>query len=269
MPPGRAPTLPGESGAKKSFSSTRAKRDIFHKVVIYGPGGIGKTELTAAIAAHGIRPFVIDLEDGAKFLDVDCCDPPVTMFDELRAVLHDESIWGSFDAVVLDSLTKAQAMVEQWVLANVKNKAGEYVQSIESFGYGGGPVHVYEAFQKLLGDLDAVCRRGKHVICTAHDCVASVPNPSGEDWIRYEPRLQTAKEGKSSIRLLVKEWCDHMFFVGYDTLVDKEGKAKGAGTRTIYPVERPTHMAKSRSLANPIPYRQGDAELWKQLLNKE
>lgn len=237
--------------------------------MIYGPGGGGKTELVSNIAAYSVRVLFIDLENGTKFLDVDKVQPSVQTWEELRAVLQNASLLDEYDAVAVDSLTKAQELAEQFVVANVKNKSGQYVKSIEDFGYGSGQVHVYEEFIKLLSDLDAVNRRRKHVICTAHDCVANVPNPQGEDWIRYEPRLQSPSGGKNSIRLRVKEWADHLFFIGYDTIVDKDGKAEGGGSRTIYTNERPTHMAKSRSLSSTIVYEKGDAELWRQLLNKE
>src|SRR5690606_13160109 len=139
---------------------------------------------------------------------------------------------------------------------------------IEGYGFGKGLTHLYETFLQVLGDLDGMIRRNKFVICTAHECTANVPNPAGEDWIRYEPRLQSPASGKNSIRHRVKEWCDHLLFVGYDVAVE-DGKGVGAGTRTIYPCELPICMAKSRDLADPIPYPKGSANLWKKLLNKE
>ncbi len=107
------------------------------------------------------------------------------------------------------------------------------------------------------------------MIGIAHECTANVPNPSGEDWIRYEPRLQSPPSGKGSIRHRVKEWCDHLLFIGFDVHVDSDGKGQGAGTRTIHPVEYPTHWAKSRELAEPIPYYRNDAELWRQLFQRK
>ena len=34
-----------------------------------------------------------------------------------------------------------------------------------------------------------------NVILICHDCTATVPNPTGEDWLRYEPRLQSPGSG--------------------------------------------------------------------------
>jgi hypothetical protein len=76
-----------------------------------------------------------------------------------------------------------------------------------------------------------------------------------------------------SIRRFWKEWLDHLLFIGYDVTStqgfrEKNGKAKGSGTRTIYPVETATCWAKSRSLSEPIPYEYGDDLLWRTLFNK-
>jgi hypothetical protein len=237
--------------------------------VIYGPGGVGKTELASMLAQVNISPFFIDLEDGTKFHNVSRCDPAPQTFDELRQVLQDDQLWDGFGAVVIDSLTKAEELCIAWTLANVpKNEQNGRATSIESYGFGKGFTHSYESFLPLLGDLDAHIRKGRHVICLAHECTTTVPNPTGEDWLRYEPRLQSPASGKASIRHRVKEWCDHLIYIGFDVSASKEGKGVGGGTRTIYPTELPAWWAKSRSLSNPIPYRQGDAELWRQMFAK-
>lgn len=249
---------------------SRVKKDIAHKIVIYGPGGVGKSELASLTSLCDVRLLFIDLEDGTKYLDVDRVDPAVERWQELRSILQDPATLQEFDGVVIDSLTKADEMALVWTIENVKHEKGHTVTGIEGYGFGKGLTHVYETFLQLLCDLDAVSRRGKHVIGIAHECVATVPNPTGEDWIRYEPRLQSPASGKSSIRHRVKEWCDHLLYVGYDTFVKEDSrKAQGAGTRTIYPTEMPTHWAKSRTLSDPIPYERGSAELWKQLLGKD
>lgn len=240
--------------------------------MIYGPGGIGKTELCANLKQIGVRPLFLDIGDGTRFLDVDRIGPAegLQTWDDLRGALHDDSLWKGFGAVVLDDLTRAEELAVKWVCANIPHdKQGRTVTGIESYGYGKGLVHAYETFLLLLGDLDAHIRAGRQVICIAHECTSKVPNPAGDNWIRFEPRLQSPESGKNSIRHRVKEWADHLLFVGYDVHVTDDGKGQGAGTRTIYPTELPTHLAKSRDLASPIVYQRGSAELWKQLFQQE
>jgi hypothetical protein len=140
------------------------------------------------------------------------------------------------------------------------------VQSIEGYGFGKGYQHVYETFLLLLADLDRQVRNGRNVILLAHDCINDVPNPMGEDFIRYEPHLQSPKSGRASIRNRVVQWADHVLFLGYD-VISEDGKGKGGGTRRIWPVERPDHIAKSRRISNPTPFaNDSDGAIWDSIL---
>lgn len=259
---------PPAATSKKSFTVVSGRIRKAHRVVIYGPGGVGKTTLAANIAKCGVKLLAIDLEHGSEDLDMDRIGG-VETFADCRAALAEESLWTGVGAVLLDSLTILEELASRWVVANIPHgdKSTKPIRSIEDYGFGRGYRHVYEAFLTLVGDLDRHVRLGRHVILTAHDCTANVPNPGGEDWIRYEPRLQSPKSGKDSIRHRIKEWCDHLVFVGFDQHVGEDGKAVGGGTRTIYPFELPTHWAKSRQLDAPLPYRDAnDATLWQTLL---
>lgn len=257
-----------ESTPTRSFGTSHGVTAKAHKILIYGAGGIGKTELCANLKHVGIRPKFVDLEDSSKFLDVSRVEPDPESWDEVHQVLRDKSLFEDCDAVIIDSLTKAQELATEWVIHNVPHEKKHAIKGIEDYGWGKGYVHVYEAFLTLLQDLDGLIRQGKHVICTAHDCTAKVPNPKGDDFIRYEPRLQSPPSGMGAIRSRVFEWSYHTFFLSFDRRVD-EGKATGSGTREICPTASPTHMAKSRSLSDNIPYLRYDAELWKQLFNIE
>ena len=229
---------------------------------MFGPGGVGKSMLASLIERY-CRAVFIDIEEGTHFLDVTRISPtPETFEDLLRAVrllANDPEC----QTIVIDSLTKAEELAVDYTIRTVRHEKKDVkITSVESYGFGKGYTHVYESFLLLLQELDRAARNGKHVIGICHDCVATVPNPAGEDWIRYEPRLQAPPSGKGSIRHRVKEWCDHLLYIGFDTHVSDDGKASGSGTRTIYPVEMPTHWAKSRSLSEPIPYLHGDDTLW-------
>ncbi len=57
-----------------------------------------------------------------------------------------------------------------------------------------------------------------------------------------------------------------MLFLGYDLDVHRQGKGHGAGSRTVYPVELPHCMAKSRTMAETLPLTRFDTSLWTQLL---
>lgn len=271
-PGGQPPPLSGGNGAATappaivSGVMNRAQR-----AVIYGTGGIGKTSLLSLMQGVGIRPLLLDCEEGSGEIDVDRV--PITSWDELLASLT-SGLANGYDAVAIDSATAAEELALRWTLENVPNDSGQRPKSIEGYGYGKGYVHLYETFIRLLGILDQHIRAGRHVILTAHECVTTVPNPMGPDWVRYEPRLQSPNGGKNSIRLRLKEWTDHLLFIGYDVEVSAagrgvRGKGVGSGSRTIYPYEMPTHMAKSRRLSRELVYQYGDATLWTELLGLE
>jgi hypothetical protein len=267
-PPGVSPSA-ATAEVRPVSISRGVKKNVGHKIVIYGPGGVGKSELCALLSTIDIEPLFVDVEEGTLFLDVARVSPTPRSWDEVRAIYRNRELLEPFGAVVTDSFTKLEELAAAWVLANIKHEKGHHVSSVEGYGFGKGLTHIYETFIQILGDLDAVSRMGKHVIAICHDCTSEVPNPGGENWIRYEPRLQSPSSGKNSIRHRVKEWCDHLLYIGFDIAVNEDGKAQGSGTRTIYPTELPTHWAKSRLLSEPIPYAKGDATLWRQLFEKE
>ena len=252
----------------KSFEVSSGIVSGPQKFVFYGPGGVGKTELCSLMKKVGISPLFLDLEDGTKFLDVDRI-ANIETFEDLRNVAQNEEITSGHDALVVDGITKAQELANDFVVRTIPHEKGpnhKIIKNIEDYGYGKGQSHIYDACLLLLADLDTVIRRGLYVILIAHDCVTKVPNPNGEDWIRYEPRLQSPASGQSSVRHRVKEWCDHLLYIGFDVQA-KDGKGSGSGTRAIFPYELPSHMAKSRSLEKEITYKKGDPAFWQQAFN--
>lgn len=269
--PKRPPKPPAKPSANNEPSRQRPAFEIVQgvqsrgeKAVIYGPGGVGKTELASLLEDIDGPVLFLDLEDGTDHLDVSRVR--VREWAALLDIVDDAAALSEYGAVVVDSLTKAEEFATAWVVENVPHETGGQVASIEGYGFGKGYVHIYGEFVALLSRLDAIARGGVHVVLICHECVANVPNPTGADWIRFEPRLQSPASGKSSVRHRVKEWADHVLFVAFDTNVSKDGKASGSGSRTIYPQERPGHLAKSRRLDAPLPYRRGDGVLWHEML---
>lgn len=266
-PPPAPPRQPSKPKASTHVTFGAAPKEFGHRIVLYGPGGIGKTTLAAT--APGPVAF-FDLDDSLPVLagQLDGCDVRSVSGIECWTDLMNALFVGGWDdirTIVIDSATKAEEMAVAHTLKTVPDDKGNHVERIESYGYGKGYSHVYDTFLPLLAALTLHIRAGRNVILVSHDCTATVPNPSGEDWIRYEPRLQGPTSGKASIRLRVREWADHVLFIGYDLDV-KDGKGRGSGTRTVYPSELPFCMAKSRTLADSMPLTKFDTTLWKKLL---
>ncbi len=240
---------------------TRGRQKTAERVLLYGAAGIGKTTLASCMP----NPLFLDLQNGTSHID-DVARVHIDSWDALRAAVRDAKLWGPFDTLVIDTLTDAQRMAAAWVCANVADKGGEKRDSLEKFAYGGGPQLLADTFRTLLPDLDRVRAAGKHVILIAHDIVDKVPNPNGENFLRYEPDLYQSGTGKNTtnVRSAVVQWVDHVLAAYYDVAVVDGNKARGSGTRTIYPNPMPTHLAKSRVASDPIPYDLSDpTAIWR------
>jgi len=245
-----------EQTEQRKFAAISGTVDAPQRIVVYGPGGIGKSTLASLAPA----PVFLDIEQGTNALDVTRIEGLET-FADVRAVLQSNVLDG-FRTVVLDSATKAEELAVAHTLASTPHEKGHHVKSIEGYGFGKGPQHVYDSYMLLLADLDKQIRQGRNVIMIAHSCIDNVPNPVGDDWIRHEPHMQSPRSGKASIRNRVVQWADHVLFVGYD-VVATDGKGRGAGTRTIYTYELPSHVAKSRTVRAALPFENAeDGRIW-------
>jgi len=279
VPPPKAPPRPSSGRrpapnrpvprAAVAFGDVRAGNG--HRIVLFGPGGVGKT--TLATLAPGPVAF-FDLDDSLGVLAGQLPDGldirPVSDVGDwqgVRDALHAGG-WDGIRTVVVDSVTKAEEMAAAWVLAHVPLDNGRKAERLEDYGWGKQFGHIYDTFLTLLGDLDQHVRAGRHVVLIAHDCTTEVPNPAGPNWLRWEPRLQSPSSGKNSIRLRVREWADHVLFLGYDVEVE-EGKGKGTGTRTLYPVELPHCMAKSRTCDTAMPVARHDPSVWTPIIGPQ
>jgi hypothetical protein len=219
-------------------------------------------------------PLFLDVERSTRKLNV-------AFDEELRIAPNWQMLRGKLAAIeiappqgvktiVVDTATVAEELAKEHVIATRKarrtNGPDIWVDSIEDYGWGAGWQFIYDEFCGLIADLDRIAAKGLHVCLIAHEVASPVPNPAGEDFIRWEPHLYSGdKKGRGSVRQLVKNWADHVLFIAYDINVES-GKGQGSGTRSIYTQELPTHIAKSRTKQTVISFTQEDpGAIWREL----
>jgi hypothetical protein len=247
-------------------------------VLLYGDPAAGKSSLAADLKAAGFTPIFLDVNDGSRELDVvripksqlPTWESVIAMVNPNATVTgkggKDVPLWTSKPGTVcvIDTLSDCEQLCREYLFRTVPAQNGAFVERIEDYGFGKGFVHIDGEMTKLLQALDALLASGVHVILIAHCETERVPNPTGEDWIRWAPRIQNPERANTRARTI--GWAKHVLHVGLDAAISKDGKARGAGTRSITPSCTPSLVAKSRLLTESIPFILGDGELWKQIL---
>ncbi len=143
-----------EVPAPTSLAVISGQIDSPQRVLLYGPGGIGKTTL----ASLAPSPVFIDLEEGSYALDVERVKG-IESWADLRHCLQSDLLDG-YQTVVIDSATHAQEMAIAHTLATVKTDKGRVAHSLEDYNWGKGPSHVYNTFLLLVAEVDPEIRTG-------------------------------------------------------------------------------------------------------------
>lgn len=212
------------------------------RCVLYGPEGVGKS----TFASNAPLPMWSDVEEGSNRLLVKRLKPTPTSYSALiehvRYVYQNPHIC---DTYVVDTADAVERLAREHVCTSY-NKKG-----LEDFGYGNGWSYFYEAYAKLLMELDRLRDVGINVIVICHAALRRVdlPNEDGS-FDRWELKLQNSQ--KCNIAAMMKEWADLLLFVNYKTYVvkkdekDKVGKAKGGQQRVMYTTHHASWDAKNR-----------------------
>lgn len=201
---------------------TKGKQARPQRVCIYGVEGIGKSTL----AAKWPEPLYFDLEGGTAHMDVARNEPVV--WNQLIANVLESQNLNEFQTVIVDTLDAAEKMCTAEVCKKHKK------DSVEAFGYGKGYTYVAEEFERLLRALDQCIDAGKNVVVVAHAMMRKFEQPDeAAPYDRWELKLS------KKCAPMVKEWCDALLFLNYETIVEVSGsgKAKARGGRRVMYVD--------------------------------
>lgn len=222
------------------------------RILIYGVDGIGKSTFAASADA----PVFVGFEDGSLTLDVHRFPEPQSWFDALDAVDELTREDSSFRTVVIDSLDWLEPLCWQHVCATMKDKAGRPYGRIDLIPFGNGFAAALDQWRLLLSKLDHLrVTRGMAVVLVAHASIRTFRNPEGEDFDRYEIKLQHS--ARVSTQGLIREWCDCVLFATHEQYThDLGGRPKGisTGARIIHTERTAAFDAKNRySLPPTLP----------------
>lgn len=238
--------------ATKQAPPSRMRLDALEKgrkqepisVLLYGVEGIGKS----TFGADAPRPVFIDGEGGTSELDVTRFPRPAAWPEVLEAVrtLTDEG--HDFGTLVVDTLDWLEPMLWEHICKRDQKK------DIEDYGFGKGYVAALDEWRVFLAALERLQeKRRMHVVLLAHSWVKSFKNPEGNDFDRYELKLNAKAGG------LMKEWPKAVLFANYETIAAVDAKTKRAkgvstGARLIYTTRTAAYDAKNRySLPESLP----------------
>lgn len=213
------------------------------RVLLYGVEGVGKT----TFAAGAPNPIFIGPEDGIPRALGEVPHFPVPeggwswldVVDAVRALAQDGH---EYQTLVVDTLD----WLEPLVLRHVVDTAG--VSSIEDVGggFGKGYVAAVDCWRALIAELEILRRtRRMAIVLLAHSNVRQFKNPTGEDYDRYELKLNAKAAG------LWREWPDAVIFACHDDVASKDARTKrvrgvSSGARVIRTVHHAAYDAKNR-----------------------
>lgn len=223
----------------------RGRRKMPRKQMIYGTGGIGKSEL----ANKATRAVFVPLEDRHDHIDcygkMPLCRSYTDCKNSIVELMHGEH---DFKTAIFDSVDWLERMI--WADA----AAARNIKTLEEVPYKNGYAYALPFWMEFIESLDVLRNvREMNIILVAHCEIEKIKLPDQDTFSRYSPKLH-----KLATELL-REWCDEIFFANYDVHTTKINEGFGAtrtqaygSDRLLMTTETPTHIAKNSLRLPPV-----------------
>ena len=213
-------------------------------VVLYGPGGIGKTTFASKMR----KPIIVQAEDVIGKINCAHLDVAKTYEDFIAKLTYCAE--KDYKTIVIDSLDWLETLIQEYVCE--KNGWPD----ISSPAYGKGFAACIGVWKEYLSILNECRDKGFTILQIAHNEVRRYEDPSSEPHDRHQIKLHRKAAD------LVIEHSDAVFFANYKIgTIQVKGKGGGMttklkqGDRTIFTQETPGFQAKNRfGLDNEMPF---------------
>ena len=221
------------------------------RIVLYGPGAIGKTTLAAQIE----NAIIINVEDGLGNVDCDSFDLCKILADVIQQL---QGLWSEehdYRWLVIDTMDWLEQLI--WKKVCEDNHVSEITEV--GGGYGHGMKQAMNHWQDVLNLLNGIrSKRGMGIMLLAHDTIRKHEEPGQISYDTYEPRLQ-----KNACSMFC-DWSDAVLFahakMSMQTVKEGFGRERGiasaqgatpGGDRVIATVKTPSFVAKNRYNLEP------------------
>lgn len=242
-------------------------------MVIYGPPGIGKTSVGAAVPSPVF--LVDDQEDGINTLKSStlvAADTPVLppskawedVLGQLDALANDDH---EYKYLVIDTFGGLERLCHEYVCRRFYK--GDWSES-GFLSYSKGYDVSLPEWRTMLNKLDRLrTDKGMGILALAHSHVKPFKNPEGEDYDRYIVDMHPKTWA------VTHKWADMILFANYYVEIDKgksgreRAKGKGGQSRFFNTEHHAAYDAKHRH-GLPADISMGDSgqEAWDNLKNE-
>ena len=215
----------GTAALNRLKQLTSKGKDKPYSILLHGVEKIGKS----TFGASAPDPYFICTEDGLppnlNHIDRRICEGWEDVIETIGLLINEQH---DYKTVVLDTADWAESLIHTFICKR-DSKTG-----IEDYGYGKGHAFASEEARKMLAGFERLMReRSMNIIILAHSQIKTFTNPTGDNYDRYEMKLNKSMAG------LLREWPQAVLFAKHEVFVTKDnkktskGKAFGGG-RVIY-----------------------------------